>query len=158
MSQGMRILNLADVSPFQDIFRPWSSRAEFCSMPPDRESFVRMAPECDGCIASLFLRLDRDLLALSPRLRVIGTPSTGTDHIDLVAAAELVLTVLSLKDDTEFLSQVTATAELAWGLLLATVRRLPWGFEAVLRGDWARDRFRGSQLSGKTLGILGYGR
>jgi D-3-phosphoglycerate dehydrogenase len=38
------------------------------------------------------------------------------------------------------------------------VRRLPWGFAAAQRGEWARDRFRGHQLRGMTLGILGYGR
>jgi len=63
-----------------------------------------------------------------------------------------------LRHDTEFLDSITATAELAWGLLLATVRRLPWAFDAAKAGHWARDGYRGHQLSGKTLGILGYGR
>jgi D-3-phosphoglycerate dehydrogenase len=47
---------------------------------------------------------------------------------------------------------------MSWGLLLAVVRRLPWAFDAAREGDWARDQFRGHQLAGKTLGVLGYGR
>ena len=47
---------------------------------------------------------------------------------------------------------------MAWTLLLAVIRHPPWSFEAAKRGWWTRDRFRGHQLVGKTLGILGYGR
>ena len=47
---------------------------------------------------------------------------------------------------------------MTWALLLATVRRLPWAFAAACEGRWARDEFRGHQISGQTLGILGYGR
>jgi D-3-phosphoglycerate dehydrogenase len=80
------------------------------------------------------------------------------DHLDLEAMCRRQIALISLKGDTEFLDQVTATAEMAWCLLLAVVRRLPWACEAARRGSWARDQFRGHQLSGKTLGILGYGR
>jgi len=48
--------------------------------------------------------------------------------------------------------------QMAWALLLAVVRRIPWSFDAAKEGYWARDRYRGHQLAGKTLGILGYGR
>jgi D-3-phosphoglycerate dehydrogenase len=91
------------------------------------------------------------VLEAASRLRVIVTPSTGLDHIDMDYAEAKGIEVLSLRGDTEFLKGITATAELAWGLLLAVVRRIPWSFEAVQQGDWARDRFRGRQLSGKTL-------
>jgi D-3-phosphoglycerate dehydrogenase len=102
--------------------------------------------------------LDRETIRAVSRLKVIATPTTGLDHIDLAAAQSRGIAVLSLRDDKEFLSRITATAELAWGLLLSVVRRLPWAVQAAHSGDWARDRFRGHQLSGKTLGIIGYGR
>jgi D-3-phosphoglycerate dehydrogenase len=102
--------------------------------------------------------MERQVLERASRLRVIATSSTGLDHIDLSAAKERNVTVLSLKEDTEFLDKITATAELAWALLLATVRRLPWAFDTAKQGIWARDRWRGRQISGKTLGVLGYGR
>jgi D-3-phosphoglycerate dehydrogenase len=104
------------------------------------------------------VRADREVLDRATRLRVIATPSTGLDHLDLEAMRQRRVALISLRDDTEFLDQITATAEMAWCLLLAVVRRLPWAFQAAQLGVWARDRFRGHQLSGQTLGILGYGR
>jgi len=104
------------------------------------------------------LRTDREVLDQATRLRAIATPSTGLDHIDVAYAARKGIRVISLRDETELLDSITATAELAWGLLLAVVRHIPWAFDAAKRGHWARDEFRGHQMSGKTLGVLGYGR
>jgi D-3-phosphoglycerate dehydrogenase / 2-oxoglutarate reductase len=112
----------------------------------------------EGYYASLHVRLTRELIQLAPYLRAITTPSTGLDHIDLQAAKERNIAVLSLKDDRELLDRITATAELTWALLLACARKLPAAFDAAKQGVWARDQFRGHQLFGKTLGILGCGR
>jgi D-3-phosphoglycerate dehydrogenase len=153
-----RVLSMSDLAAFPEALAPLERLAEVVHLPPTHEGLEEAIGGFDAYFASLAVRADREVLARASRLRVIATPSTGLDHIDLAAAAERKIAVLSLKDDTEFLDGITATAELAWGLLLATVRRLPWAFEAARRGDWARDRFRGRQLSGKTLGVLGYGR
>lgn len=153
-----RVLNMSDTEACPGVFAPLERIAEVVSAPADPEALRRMLPEFDAYFATLHVRAEADMMERAKRLRVIATPTTGLDHIDLAAAARRNVTILSLKDDTEFLDRITATAELAWGLLLATVRRLPWAFEAARRGEWARDRFRGRQLSLKTLGVLGYGR
>ena len=106
----------------------------------------------------MHVRIDRDVIDAAGRLKIIATASTGTDHIDMDYVSRRGITILSLRDETSFLSGITSTSEMTWTLLLAVVRKLPWSFEAAKRGEWARDRFRGRQLSGKTLGILGYGR
>lgn len=94
------------------------------------------------------------------KLRALAFGATGRDHVDLDAAAEKNIAILCLKEETAFLSSITATAELAWALMLATVRKIPWGFEAAKKGQWRRvgGDWRGHQISGKTLGVLGYGR
>lgn len=153
-----RILNMLDVSHCPGVLKVLDEVAEVISMPPDQETLRTCIGDYDGYLASLAVQIDRSVLERASRLRVIATPSTGTDHIDTAVARERGIAILSLKDDAEFLNQITATAELAWTLLLAVVRRLPGAIEAARRGDWARDRFRGHQLSGKTLGIIGYGR
>ncbi|HTX78220.1 MAG TPA: NAD(P)-dependent oxidoreductase [Longilinea sp.] len=102
--------------------------------------------------------ISRVLMEKADELKVIVSPTTGLDHIDLEAAAEKNITVLSLKGETEFLRSIPATAELTWGLLLALVRHIPQAYPSVLKGEWQRDRFRGHDLSGKTLGIVGLGR
>ena len=130
---------------------------------------VDLGPLDDAALASkiagydvLVIRLEhvigRALLEKADKLKVIVSPTTGLDHIDLEAAAEKKITVLSLKGETEFLRSIPATAELTWGLLLALVRHIPQAYPSVLKGEWQRDRFRGHDLSGKTLGIVGLGR
>ena len=125
---------------------------------PTEDALREQLPGTDAYYASLEVRIARDLLELAPRLRAIATPSTGTDHIDLHAAAERDIAVLSLKDDRQLLDGITATAELAWGLLLACARRIPAASRAAQNGLWGRDLFRGHQIAYKTLGIVGCGR
>ena len=153
-----RILNMADISICPDVFAPLDGLADVVSMAPDATRLLKSIPDFDAYFCSLYVRADRRMIEAGRRLRVIVTPSTGRDHIDLEAAREKNITVLSLKEETAFLDSVTATAEMTWALLLAAVRRLPWAFDAAKHGVWARDAYRGRQLSGKTLGILGYGR
>ncbi len=158
LQKRWRVLNMADISPHPDVLDPLKSVAEVTTLEPDEQVLLERIPEFDAYYASLEVRMNRQILAAASRLRAIATPSTGLDHIDVAFAAEHAIEVISLKEDTEFLDNITSTAEIAWALLLATVRRLPWAFEAAKAGYWARDRFRGHQISGKTLGILGYGR
>ena len=115
-------------------------------------------PQADAYYAALTVQLTRALLQKAERLRAVATPSTGTDHIDLQAATEHGIAVLSLKNDRELLDRITATAELTWALLLASARRIPAATEAANRGHWARDVYRGHQIAYKTFGILGCGR
>jgi len=153
-----RILNMADISVCPGVFAPLAGIAEVVSIPPDQTQLIERISEFDGYFCSLYVRTDRRVIEAGRRLRVIVTPSTGRDHIDIEAAQEHGITILSLKEETAFLDSVTATAEMTWALMLAVIRRLPWAFEAAKRGIWARDGYRGHQISGKTLGILGYGR
>jgi D-3-phosphoglycerate dehydrogenase len=155
---GLKVLSMVDVSACPDVLQPLETVASVVSLPADQNTLRTRIGEFDAYLASLNVRLDSSVLEKATRLRVIATPSTGLDHLDTQGAVTRGIAVLSLKDDIAFLNQVTATAEMAWCLLLATVRQLPWAFTAACEGDWARDRFRGRQLAGKTLGILGYGR
>lgn len=93
-----------------------------------------------------------------PRCRVLATPVTGLDHVDLEACRARGIRVVSLRGETEFLRTVRATAELTVGLTLALLRRIPAAFDAVREGRWSRDPFRGHELFGKTVGLVGVGR
>ena len=153
-----RILSLADTSECDDVLDPLRRVADVMVRPADAEILRQQLPESDVYLASLQVRVDAAQIEAAARLKAIATPSTGLDHIDLPATERRGITILSLRDDKAFLNSLTATAELAWALLLSVMRRLPWAVQAAHSGDWARDRFRGHQLSGKTLGIIGYGR
>jgi D-3-phosphoglycerate dehydrogenase len=153
-----RVLNMADVSAFPEVLDPLRHIADVVTLPADRQLLRERIGEFHAYVAALSVRADREILDAAGSLRAIATPSTGLDHLDLDAIRDRRIALLSLRDDVEFLDRITATAEMTWCLLLAVVRQLPWAFAAARRGDWARDRFRGHQLSGKTLGIIGYGR
>jgi len=124
----------------------------------DQASLPEMISGYDALIVRLGLRVSKEVLEAGDRLKAVVTATTGTDHIDLDTARERGITVLCLRGEYEFLKTITATAEQTWGLLLALVRSVPWAFNDVLNGRWDRDRFRGQDLSGKRLGILGLGR
>ncbi|GMV05471.1 MAG: hypothetical protein AMXMBFR53_17490 [Gemmatimonadota bacterium] len=103
-------------------------------------------------------RVDAAVLEAAPGLRAVVSPTTGLDHLDLGALDARGVAVLSLRGEADFLRTVTATAEHTWALLLALLRRLPAASEAARRGEWDRDRFRGRELAGKVLGVVGLGR
>jgi len=119
---------------------------------------VQKVQDYEILVVRLGLKVDRPVLMAGKALRVVGTPTTGLDHIDLQAAQERGVAVLSLKGERLFLGQVYATAEHTFALLLCLVRHIPAAFEAVKRYEWRRDLYRGSELSDKALGIVGCGR
>ena len=127
-------------------------------LPAKQATLERELPLCDAYFASLRVQLRAELLARCPRLKVIATPTTGTAHLDVKATESLGIRVFSLKAEREFFRTITATAEHAWMLLLAANRRLPRVHHAACEGEWDRDKFVVHQLSGTTLGVLGYGR
>jgi D-3-phosphoglycerate dehydrogenase len=92
------------------------------------------------------------------RCRYILCPVTGLDHIDLNACEKRGIKVLSLRGETEFLKTVRATAEHTIGLTLALLRHLPKAIASVNNGVWDRDLFKGDEIFGKKVGILGVGR
>ncbi|MCD4751493.1 MAG: hypothetical protein K8R40_00290 [Anaerolineaceae bacterium] len=133
----------------------------FCDVTAENSTYEELLEKINN-FEILFIRLgihfDRALLSKGKRIKYLVTPTTGLDHIDLQAAKDFGIEVLSLKGETVFLKEVLATAELTWGLLLSLVRHIPVAFEDVRDGIWDRDSFKGNELSKKRLGILGLGR
>lgn len=103
-------------------------------------------------------RITAEMLSPGQRCRVLATPVTGLDHIDLDACRAAGVRVVSLKGETEFLRSIRSTAELAVALTLAVLRKIPAAAASVESGVWDRDLFPGNELSGKTVGIVGVGR
>ncbi|MGE0759257.1 MAG: NAD(P)-dependent oxidoreductase [Pirellulaceae bacterium] len=124
----------------------------------DRCQLMREVQDADVLWVRLRHRIDHQLLSQSSRLKVIVSPTTGLNHIDLAAAAERGIHVLSLRGEVDFLRQIRATAELTIGLMLALLRHIPQAVQHVETGGWSRDLFQGRELYGKTVGIVGLGR
>jgi D-3-phosphoglycerate dehydrogenase len=114
--------------------------------------------DCEVLMVRLGRHIGKALLGRAPKLKFIVTATTGLDHVDLDAALTAGVRVISLRDCPEAIQDVSATAEHTLGLLLALLRRIPAAASHVLAGGWNRNLFWGSQLRGKRLGIVGYGR
>jgi D-3-phosphoglycerate dehydrogenase len=103
-------------------------------------------------------RIARADIPTAHRCRILGVPTTGLDHLDLAALADADIQVASLRGEADFLRSVSATAEHTVGLMLALLRHIPAAHASVLAGEWDRDRFRGRELAGRRVGLLGAGR
>ena len=101
--------------------------------------------------------LDYDLLS-NTNVKLINTASTGLNHINLKDCKDLNITVLSLTQDYDLIRHLPSTSELAFGLALSLMRKIPQSFDDVKSGNWNYEPFVGRQLSGMTAGIIGYGR
>lgn len=93
-----------------------------------------------------------------PALQWIVSPTTGVDHLDLAYFSDAGVNVICLRGRTEFLDYIHATAEHTLALVLALIRQVPPAVQDVFAGRWNRYPFKGRELYGKTVLILGYGR
>lgn len=97
-------------------------------------------------------RVTDELLACAPRLELIGRAGFSLDTIDVEAASRRGIAVMHSPEGTS-----VAAAEFAVGLIFALARHLPQAHGSMSRGRWEKRRFRGVQIEGKTLGVIGMG-
>ena len=102
-------------------------------------------------------RFDAAFFNALPELRLISQTGNHAYHVDLAAATKAGVLVGMASSDVETMGAIArSTIELTFGLMIAVVRRIPYGDAAVRRGEWPS--FSGRTLAGKKLGILGLGR
>jgi D-3-phosphoglycerate dehydrogenase len=133
------------------------SGVKVISLPPgaDEASLQELAPEADALITRGGIKVTRETMVSSPRLRAVGVHGIGCDHVDLEAARELGKVVFNTP------AALTETvAEMTLALMLALTRRVVSADKAVRAGEWSRKYgdLRGTEIMGKTVGIVGLGR
>ena len=110
----------------------------------------------------LFIRLGyfigKDILNKAPRLKIICSPTTGLNHIDLNETKKRNIKIISLKNEREFLSTIRATPEHTFGLVLALLRNYKSSFLNSQNTEWNRDKYTGNEIYGNKTGIIGLGR
>jgi D-3-phosphoglycerate dehydrogenase len=117
------------------------------------EEILAIIPEYDGIIVRSETLIDRTLLEAASKLRIVGRAGSGLDNIDVPAATQRGVIVCNTPE-----SNVISAAEHTMGLLLASSRNICWADRFIKSGQWGRKQFEGSELYGKTLGIIGLGR
>jgi len=124
--------------------------------PPAPEALPEAARTADILVVTYLDRVDEALLAALPRIRRVCSYGVGVNHIDLAACRRRAVGVTNTPDVL-----TDATADLAMALLLAAARRVAEGDRLIRAGGWraaAPDFFLGTEVSGKVLGIVGFGR
>lgn len=125
---------------------------------PSQDSDEILA-EIDVLLAPLGYFVGPEKVDKCPKLKAIGSNTTGHPHIDVDYARQRGVAVVTLKYERDFLDTITPTAEFTWGLLIALTRTLLRAVESTARGKWNRRPFPGRQmLSRMSIGIVGLGR
>ncbi len=153
-----RVLNTLRFDGCPEALSVFDGLATVDTLPWDYDAVLGAIGGYDAYLASTSVPIDAVIIARAKRLRVIGSPATGTDHLDLAAIRAAGIACFDIAKEFDLLRSFTATSELTFALLLGLNRNLCAATAAALAGDWARERFTGFQLFGKTLGILGLGR
>jgi glyoxylate reductase len=126
------------------------------TLPPPRDWLLAEVAEAEGLLALLTDKVDAELLAAAPRLKVVSNYAVGVDNVDLAEAAARGIAVGRTPDVL-----TDATADLAMALLLAVARRLPGAAADAREGRWPTwepGGWLGVELRGATLLIVGPGR
>ncbi|WP_217912875.1 phosphoglycerate dehydrogenase [Miltoncostaea marina] len=107
----------------------------------------------DAIVVRSATKVTGDLIARAERLKVVGRAGTGVDNVDVPAATRRGIVVCNAAG-----SNALSAAEHAIALMLAQARNIPQAHSSLVAGRWERSRFGGIEVTGKTLGVLGFGR
>src|SRR4051794_17698532 len=119
---------------------------------PKQELLARIG-EYDAIVGRSATRISEEVLRAAKRLKVVGRAGVGVDNIALEAATALGIAVINAPA-----GNTVAVAELFFGVMIALLRHLPQATRSMRDGSWDRSQLLGSELKGRTLGIVGVGR
>lgn len=120
---------------------------------PSPDELLDLVEEAEALIVRSATRVTAEVIEKARRLVVIGRAGIGLDNIDVEAATRRGIIVANAPH-----SNTLSAAEHTMALLLAQARNVPQAHAALVSGRWERSRWKGVELSGKTLGIIGLGR
>ena len=118
-----------------------------------KEDLVKAIGEYDALIVRSRTKVTAEVINASKTLKVIGRAGVGLDNVDVAAAEAKGIVVVNTPE-----APTIAVAELTMGLLLSLVRAIPRADAAMKGGKWIKGELEGTELRGKTLGIIGFGR
>ena len=152
------ILSSLDLSSIPDIVKKLKKSYKILYSVNSRPLTKKYFGSCNIYLAAASVKVDKDLLNTSKKLKLIISPSTGTDHLDLQEIKKKKIKCVTITKEIKLLNSFTATSELSFSLMLNLFRKILPASKDTLKGVWAREKYSGRQLYGKTIGILGMGR
>ena len=118
----------------------------------DPEELKSVIDQYDGILIRSATKLTSNILADCKNLKVVGRAGVGVDNVDLETATKNKILVMNTP-----LGNLEATAELTIGLMFSLYRHIHLANQSTHDGKWEKSKFMGTELKGKTLGIVGFG-
>lgn len=118
----------------------------------DPKTYSQHLADADALLVRSAVKVNADVLAKAPKLRVIGRAGVGVDNVDLKAATAAGVLVMNTPG-----GNAVSVAEHTLGLMLAMARSIPQANASTKAGKWEKKKFLGTELRGKTLGVMGLG-
>jgi D-3-phosphoglycerate dehydrogenase len=128
------------------------SQKDWNTIVSNPKEYARHLADADALVVRSAVEVTAEVLAKAPKLRVIGRAGVGIDNVDLNAATAAGVLVMNTPG-----GNAASVAEHALALMLAMARHIPQANASTRAGKWEKKKFLGSELRGKTLGIVGLG-
>ena len=119
---------------------------------PNRPELLEAVKEADALLVRSATKVDAEVIAAAPNLKIVGRAGVGLDNVDIPAATEAGVMVANAPT-----SNIHSACEHAVSLLLSTARQIPAADATLRDGEWKRSSFNGVEIFGKTVGIVGFG-
>jgi D-3-phosphoglycerate dehydrogenase len=120
-------------------------------LPPDE--IKKIIGGYDGLIVRSGTKVTADIIAEAKSMKVIGRAGAGVDNIDVGAATRKGIAVMNTPG-----GNTISTAEHTMALMLSLARNVPQSYQSIQNGKWDRKKYTGTELFGKTLGVIGLGK
>jgi D-3-phosphoglycerate dehydrogenase len=120
---------------------------------PDREKLLAAVPDADALLVRSATTVDAEVLAAGPKLKIVARAGVGLDNVDVDAATARGVLVVNAPT-----SNIHSAAEHALALLLSAARQIPAADATLREHTWKRSSFSGTEIVGKTVGVVGLGR
>ena len=117
------------------------------------EQLAERIGDYDALVVRSATKVTAELIARADRLKVVGRAGTGVDNVDVPAATRRGIVVCNAAG-----SNALSAAEHAIALMVSQARNIPQAHASLVQGRWERSKFGGIEVTGKTLGVLGFGR
>lgn len=119
---------------------------------PNRAELLAAVPEADALLVRSATTVDKEVLDAAKELKIIGRAGVGLDNVDIEGATQRGVMVVNAPT-----SNIHSACEHAITLLLAAARQIPQADQSLRQGEWKRSSFKGVEIYGKTVGIVGFG-
>jgi len=146
------LMTYNNVEGLDSLFSNKEFKIDMCNK-PSPEEFKRLVKDCDGLLIRSEVKVTAEIIESANKLKFIGRAGTGVDNIDKALATKKGIVIANVPG-----GNTISAVEHTIGLMLSLARNIPEAYKSLKNKKWTRKNFMGTELFGKTLGLIGLGR